>query len=234
MESPTSARLTVRLVLGLIIIALGILFTLDNLHVLVARNFLRFWPIVFVAIGAAQVAEARTHARVVGGGLWILFGGGLLARQAGLLPGSIWEYWPLVLVVLGAYVVLQSLGKSGAGDRPDGPVISAIAILSGLNRKVTAEFHGADLTAFMGGGKLDLRDATLEGGKAVLDVFAMMGGFEILIPETWNVRNEVIPFMGGVDDKTKVNADPSAPVVIIRGFVMWGGIDIKNWDRRDH
>jgi hypothetical protein len=234
MEASGGSRMTVRLVLGMFIIALGVLFTLDNLHVIVAGDFLRFWPVVFVAIGAARVAEARTPGRVVVGGLWILVGGALLGRQMGLLPRNILEYWPLVLVALGAYVVWQSLGRSGAADRGEGPLVSAVAILSGLNRKVTDDFHGAELTAIMGGGKLDLRDATLNSGKAVLDVFAMMGGFEILIPETWNVRNEVIPFMGGVDDKTRMNPGTAAPVIVIRGFVMWGGIDIKNWDKRDH
>lgn len=234
MESHAGVRMTVQLVLGLVIVTLGILFTLDNLRVIEARDYLRFWPVVLVAIGAVQVTQARSSARVVGGGIWILLGGALLGRQMGLLPPNVRDYWPLILVLLGGYVVWQSLNRPGpSGGDSAGPVVSAIAILGGLNRRVTSAFHGAELTAFMGGGKLDLREATLEGGRAVIDVFAMMGGFEILIPETWSVRNEVIPFMGGVDDKTKVNAGPSAPVVVIRGFVMWGGIDIKNWDKRE-
>jgi cell wall-active antibiotic response 4TMS protein YvqF len=236
MESHASVRVTVQLILGLVIVTLGILFTLDNFHVIQARDYLRFWPVVLVAIGSAQVAQARSSARVVGGGIWILLGGALLGRQVGLLPGNMRDYWPLFLVLLGGYVVWQSLNRPGspAGGGSDGPVVSAVAILSGLNRRVPSAFHGAELTAFMGGGKLDLREATIEeGGKAVIDVFAMMGGFEVLIPETWSVRNEVIPFMGGVDDKTKVNAGPLAPVVVLRGFVMWGGIDIKNRDHRE-
>ena len=57
----------VQVVLGLVIATLGVLFTLDNLHILRARDFLQFWPIVFVAIGLAQIAQARTSARVVVG-----------------------------------------------------------------------------------------------------------------------------------------------------------------------
>ena len=236
MESHARVRMTVQLILGLVIVTLGILFTLDNLHVIQARDYLRLWPVVLIAIGCAQVAQARSSARVVGGGIWILLGGALLGRQVGLLPPNLRDYWPLFLVLLGGYVVWQSLNRPAlsAGAENSGPVVSAIAVLGGLNRRVASAFHGAELTAFMGGGKLDLREATIqEGGQAVIDVFAMMGGFEVLIPETWTVRNEVIPFMGGVDDKTRVNAGPLAPVVVVRGFVMWGGIDIKNRERRE-
>ena len=56
----------------------------------------------------------------------------------------------------------------------------------------------------------------------------MMGGFEIRVPETWNVIVELIPFMGGYEDKTRHPADPSAPRLRVRGFVMMGGVEIKN------
>jgi predicted membrane protein len=89
-------------------------------------------------------------------------------------------------------------------------------------------FERAELTAFMGGGKLDLRDTTLPNGRGVIDVFAMMGGFEILVPESWDVDVQVTPFMGNCDDKTVHHGDASAPRLTIRGFVMMGGVDIKN------
>ena len=64
--------------------------------------------------------------------------------------------------------------------------------MGGFERRITShEFRGGEITAFMGGGKLDLRDAMPAGGQAVINVFAMMGGFEILVPETWRVISEV-------------------------------------------
>ena len=38
-------RLTGQLLTGLVLASLGILFTLDNLHILEARDFLRYWPV---------------------------------------------------------------------------------------------------------------------------------------------------------------------------------------------
>jgi hypothetical protein len=55
-----------------------------------------------------------------------------------------------------------------------------------------------------------------------------MGGFEIRVPEPWNVSVEIVPFMGGYEDKTAHPTDPSAPLLRIRGFVMMGGVEIRN------
>ena len=105
--------------------------------------------------------------------------------------------------------------------------------MGGFSRKVTSDFSGAELTAFMGGGKLDLREAKMTGQQAVIHVLSLMGGFELLIPDTWTVRTEVIPLMGGVDDRSAVPTNPSAPTLVLKGFVMMGGVDIRNYDRRN-
>jgi hypothetical protein len=108
-------------------------------------------------------------------------------------------------------------------------VASAVAVMGGFDRKITSqEFRGGELTAFMGGGKLDLREAMPANGRAIVNVFALMGGFEILVPETWSVSLEVTPFMGGVEDKARTSTSPSAPKLIVRGFVMMSSVEIKN------
>jgi hypothetical protein len=55
-----------------------------------------------------------------------------------------------------------------------------------------------------------------------------MGGFEIVTPETWHVVVDVVPLMGGYEDKTRHPADPSAPRLRLRGFVMMGGLEVRN------
>ena len=230
MQSRANAHMTAQLVLGFFIAGLGLLFTLDNIGVLQVRHLLRYWPVVFVAIGAAQIVQSQSAARSLGGGIWILFGSVLLGRELGWLSYGIRQLWPLILVFLGGFVVWQSVNRPGRPQIPgDTRFVSAIAVLGGFVRRVTAhDFQGGELTAFMGGGKLDLREAKLAGEEAVINVLALMGGFEILIPETWNVRIEVVPFMGGCDDKSRGPMSGSAPRLVIRGFVMMGGVDIKN------
>jgi hypothetical protein len=237
----------VQLVIGLSIVTAGVLFTLDNLNILDARDYLRYWPVGFIVIGVAQIVEWRTPTRFLAGGLWILIGVSMLANRIGLTDVNIWDYWPMALVFIGGRLAWQAYSRGvesevGAIERESvdatregGPIVSSDAVVSGLavmggfGRKITSQaFQRAELTAFMGGGKIDLRDAKLAGGQAVIDVFTIMGGFEILVPDSWSVIVEAMPFMGGIDDKTRQRVGESAPRLILRGFVMMGGVEIKN------
>jgi predicted membrane protein len=230
MEPRSGIRITGQLVLGVSIAVLGVLFTLDNLHILRAREVLRFWPVALIAIGLVHVSQAKTAAGTVGGGVWILVGAVLLGGRLGLFHANIFSLWPLILVLVGARIVWQTTAGEHAIDRGDAEAtVSAIAVMGGFERRVTShEFRGGEITAFMGGGKLDLRDAMPAGGQAVINIFAMMGGFEILVPETWRVISEVTPFMGGIEDKSRTSSQPTAPCLVLRGFMMMGGVTIKN------
>lgn len=222
----------VQVVIGLIVVTIGVLFTLDNLHIVHANDYLRFWPAAFIAVGIAQFTQARTPGRRFTGILWMLLGAVLIANRLGYLTVRIWALWPLLLVVVGGRIFLQAFYRPGTQDlSPDADAaVSMVAVLGGNHRRiVSTAFQRAEVTAFMGGGKLDLRDATMAPGGAVIDVFAVMGGFEILVPPTWIVDVEGTPFMGGFDDKTQLSGAPgSGPHLKIRGFVMMGGVDIKN------
>ena len=66
MTQPRGFQHTVLLILGLTIATAGVLFTLDNLEVLRAREFVRYWPVALIAIGVAQLITpcSRTRRRV--------------------------------------------------------------------------------------------------------------------------------------------------------------------------
>ena len=223
-------RLTTQLIVGLIVAVLGVLFTLDNLGVLDAGDYIQFWPIGLLAIGAVQLVQARTSAGTLRGLIWLLIGSVLLGDKLHLLHVNVFDYWPLLLVLVGGYIVWQGITRGATAGFPGGDraAVGGFAVLGGFDRKVSGEFRVGELTAFMGGGELDLRNATLAGDEAVVDVFAVMGGVGLKVPESWNVIVEVIPFMGGVDDKTRRPAGGVGPRLVVRGFVMMGGIEIKN------
>lgn len=219
----------IQLILGVSIALAGVLFMLDNLNILHAWDYVRFWPAVFIAIGVTQFAQGRTTASQAPGLIWIAIGLHMIGRRLGFWDTRIWDYWPVLLIFFGGRIVWQAFHTSEvpAGDAKAG--IAGTAVLGGFHRKIVSPtFDRADLTAFMGGGKLDLREAQLAHGEGVINIFALMGGFEILVPESWNVDVQLTPFMGGYDDKTIQHPAGTAPRLVIKGFVMMGGLDIKN------
>jgi len=228
-EATARIRISAQLIAGLLLAGLGVLFTLDNLHIVHAREVLRYWPAVLLLVGTSQVLQARSLAGMIGGSIWLLIGAVLLGERLHLIS-NVFRYWPLLLVVIGGYVAWQSFNRGEVKPAEGAERISAVSILGGVDRRVTSsKFQGADLTAFMGGGKIDLRDAIAPvGGEAIIDVTAVMGGYEIKIPESWNAVVEIVPFMGGYEDKTHHPSDLSAPRLRVRGFVMMGGIEIRN------
>jgi hypothetical protein len=221
-------RVTGQLITGLVLAGLGVLFMLDNLDVLDAGDVLQYWPVIPLLFGISQILQARSTSGMIGGSIWILFGALLLADQLDIVS-NVLRFWPLFLIVIGGFVIWQSVNGRPLPPGDPSERVSAVAVLGGVDRRVVAtNFVGGDITAIMGGGKLDLREATLPPGtEALIDVTTVMGGFEIKVPETWNVIVDIIPFMGGYEDKTRHPTDPAAPLLRVRGFVMMGGVELR-------
>jgi len=106
--------------------------------------------------------------------------------------------------------------------------VHATVILGGFNRKCPSQqFRGGDLTAIMGGGKLDLRDAHIEENEAVLDIFTLMGGIEIQVPRDWIVEQRFTPILGGFEDRTRPEKQ-STQRLAIHGTAVMGGVVVSN------
>ena len=130
-------------------------------------------------------------------------------------------------------------GKCGSGS---GLVIGAIilccffwlrdqpgemVVFAGRDVRGGEEFTGTEATTVFGGYKLDLRDAHMPKGRAVLDVTTIFGGTQIIVPDDWNVVVEGHAIFGGFEDKTRHPAE-SADELIVRGYTVFGGVQIRN------
>lgn len=106
--------------------------------------------------------------------------------------------------------------------------IHATVILGSFNRRCPSQrFRGGDLTAIMGGGKIDLRGAQILDKEAVLDVFTLMGGLEIQVPEGWVVEPRFTPILGGYQDRTS-RTTTGTQRLVINGTAIMGGITVFN------
>ena len=214
---------------------------LEQLGVPQAYHLLRFWPAALIVLGLAMLQRTDKHSTwraliLIGVGTW------LLLNTLGLVNVDLWEFIvPLLLVFFGARIMMRNHSSSSAHPEiyparflrpappppargpsgfdstspgPNNPVhASQFAMLGSCKRRWgKSVFRGADMTAFMGGCELDLRDALMGAGElAVIDVFVMMGGVNIFVPPHWTVSQEIVPLMGGVHDKThSVPSNPSA------------------------
>jgi hypothetical protein len=222
---------TGRVLFGLFIVAVGVLSTLDNLGVADARRYLEYWPVALIVIGLAQFAQGcRTGGRM-SGVVWIVIGSWLLLERFDLVRVSVWNLWPILLVLVGGSIVWRALFPAvRSGPRADSDqTVSALAVMSGVERvNASRDFRGGDLTAIMGGCDIDLREASIAGAEAVLEVFAMWGGITLRLPETWTVVNKVLPVLGGVDQKTRAASAAVPQTLVVRGIVLMGGVEIRN------
>jgi predicted membrane protein len=228
--NPPAVRLTPHLMFGLMIILVGVVFTLDNLNIAHAEDYLRYWPVGLIAIGLAKLWEAHTgYGSPIGGVIFTMIGSWLLLDTLGYVDANLFDFWPLLLVFVGGMIVWHGIrGRQQLATAHENDTINAVAVLSGVNRgSNSTSFRGGELTAFMGGCEVDLRNAAINGD-AVIDVFAMWGGIEIRVPESWTVVGRVTPLLGGFEDHTRAPQAATTHRLTVRGMVIMGGVEIKN------
>jgi predicted membrane protein len=234
---PTSNfRMSFQVVLGLVVIALGVIYTFDNLGIVYAGNITRFWPVLIVLYGLSRIIQSQSVPQKMWGAFWVLVGSLWLLDRLDVIYFSVWDLWPLILVVLGASLIWgRSRGHVGvvigasstAGD--SNSTINALALLGGFKRSNDSQdFRGGEATAIMGGCEIDLRKASIKEGEAVLDLTAIMGGIEIWVPEDWKVTLKGVPLLGGFEDQTHPTGLESNKNLIVRGYAIMGGVEIKN------
>ncbi|MDX1501551.1 MAG: DUF5668 domain-containing protein [Thermoanaerobaculia bacterium] len=220
----------VRLIIGLAVIAVGLILTLDQTDLVDADELLIFWPVVLIAIGLTKIGSRRTPDLAfalifVGVGLWFL--------AANLEWVDIYPYdylWPAVLILAGAYLLAGGLRRRVRVEGGDADsFVSSFALWSGIERTSSSDdFRGADLTAIMGGVELDLRQASIRESPAVINAFTMWGGIDLRVPQDWNIEYGLLPILGGYSDNTDQSPGPDSPTLVIKGAAIMAGLDIKN------
>jgi len=233
MDTKYSSIIAPRLILGIGIILMGTLFLLGNMDLIDPQEYFHFWPAFLILIGIAYIIQCRHGSGLVWGIVLIFIGTAMLLHRLHFIYFSVWSYWPVLLIIFGIMMIMKASTRwrntkvSTFGATDANSYIKAIAIMGGFRRSNSSqEFKGGELTAIMGGLEIDLRDASIKG-EAVIDIFTMMGGVEMRVPDDWVVVIEGFPFMGGYEDKTRP-PKVSAKRLVIKGVAFMGGVEIKN------
>jgi hypothetical protein len=135
---------------------------------------------------------------------------------------------------------LASAGPAGRPSRaappsaspapdPDAPVERVIAIFGSEQRRGRWPVPGRLASkAIFGECKIELQDANLHARVTVIDAQAVFGSIEILVPEGVEVQMTGISIFGSRDCRVGRDVPPGAPVVQVRGRVVFGEVTVRH------
>jgi predicted membrane protein len=210
-------------------------------------DWLFSWKILLIAIGI--FIGLRHNFRDVTWLILVLIGGIFLLND--VFPELTFRryMWPLALILVGIFIIARPRrGRSWTnwGNVSSNPsdsttiddtnfssedYVEGTSIFGGTKKNVISKnFKGADLVNIFGGSELDLMQSDFTG-TAIIELTTIFGGTKLLVPSNWNVRSEAVTIFGGLDDKRKmpVVQENSDKTLLIRGTVLFGGIEIKSY-----
>lgn len=110
----------------------------------------------------------------------------------------------------------------------------SLALMGGVQRSSSWQVGKSHVNlSMMGGSELDLRKAVLTSRKTSFTLVAIMGGVELLVPETVRVRCTGTGIMGGFEmvdhPSVTVSMDQlpaDAPAITVDGIALMGGVEV--------
>ncbi len=228
-------RVTTGMIVGLVILSFGVVLLLRNLGILPGRHTWLFWPALLVIFGIHNLSRAGSASSQVWGLLLVAAGVYLGVDDLGFAPVPIDKLWPVLLIGLGMLFLWRALRRERPAEQQEldsTSVLNEFAMFGGVGRKINApDFRGGDLFAAFGGHEIDLKQAGMNGNTAIIDANVIFGGITIVVPAEWSVSVQGVAIFGGYEDSTiqpKLEPGTVARRLIVRGFAMFGGVDVKN------
>ncbi len=226
-----SPRLGGRFLAGAILIVLGVLFLLDNLGLIEAREVIRFWPVVLIVLGVTRLFSRRRPEDRAGGLVLLFLGAIFLLRALHVSWFRMRSAWPLLLVLIGATLIWQAFrGRTAAAaaQTPSGPPSDPDA--ASPSPKPSAPGPGPSERAAQGAlaGFVATRGfrGDPEARDSVLSEFALMGGGELVVHSQDFRGGEVTAIMGGFEIDLR-GAQIQGDSATIEIFTLFGGIELK-------
>lgn len=232
--------------IGLVLLVIGSAFLLKTLGV-DFPPYVFSWQSFLILLGLYIGKKKRFQ-----GASWIvmIFIGVLLMVNQYFLPqGELRRFiFPIILIGAGLFFIVRPKSSSAYRQQYLNPetneydtidipnatsndFVESTSIFGGSKKKVFSKtFKGGEIVSIFGGAEIDLTQADTQQ-TAVIEVTALFGGATILIPANWHVVSNAVSIFGDVKDKRAVFNQPPTidKTLIIKGTVLFGGIDIKSY-----
>ncbi len=242
-----------RYIIGVILVGLGVLLLLSNADLInldwgwdLVRTW---WPILLIVWGLWELVSGGFRFR-----MWpiilLLLGIGFQLSALNLWEWDFSVVWPVFIVIVGLAILLGRRGRRNRrSERPSEIVPDLIiegttttragtgastgdswrAVFNSVEERYAGQpFRGGEVEANFGNVALDLRDATLAGGSARLDVNLTFGGLHLRVPSTWRVNIESVSTHFGHVQDNRVQPAPGEidGELTIAGTVTFGNLEI--------
>ncbi|WP_370515732.1 LiaF domain-containing protein [Halapricum sp. CBA1109] len=219
---------TSQFLFGSIVILVGLLLLLETTGLVSTSDLLVYVPVLFVGIGVWALVQSRFR-NVVGPIVLIFVAGAWQLVALDYATGDeVVAFWPVLVIAFGLSILLGQVRSRARTTNT--AFTNAFAAFGGVEKRNTSKaFEGADLTAMFGGVELDLRDAGIEDQPAQINVIALFGGVEVVVPRDWNVQMDVLPVLGGAsDDRPRHENTTDETDLVVTGFAAFGGVSITD------
>ena len=225
-----------KLLLGLLLIALGVLWILDATGVFNFMFSTRGWWTLFIIVPCV-FGLFNDHDKTgpcIGIGIGVLL---LLAARDVITWHMFWQIAvAMLLIIFGVNLILLRTCRAENRKAEEFKTISRegmnIRRIESAFGKQTVSFagetlEGVDVQASFGGVTLDLRGANVAEG-AFIKLNVGFSGVVIIVPEDLAVQIAVSSSFGGVSDNRISTLGNGTPSVLITGSVGFGGVELRN------
>ena len=110
MEHTSSPQYRGSLVAGILLLAAGSVFLLDNFDVIyIGEPVSHFWPLIIVALGLVRIFQAENSRERRSGFGWLFFGLWLLVSVLHMFGLTFHTSWPLLLIGFGINAIWKAV-----------------------------------------------------------------------------------------------------------------------------
>lgn len=231
---------------GAIILAIGTFLLLDRMDIFFIPSWLFSWKVLLIALGIIIGVNKKFEG--IGWLVLILVGTFFFLDDIPGFPFDLDEYaLPVGIIIIGGFIAGRAMVKRDSDeskkkiwetykqglitdDSSGEDYFDVTTLFGGSKKKVFSKhFKGGDSTCLFGGTEIDLSQADFEG-TAVIDMVQMFGGVKLIVPSNWQLKANVTNVLGGIEDKRNTPQQGlSDKKLILEGFVMFGGVEIKSY-----